>query len=154
MTDIPLMKCGHSAMSVTKDGKPACPICAPDPRAYEVDDNPPNFEGRRARCSYYGKPTHHNECNFGQEGHAICTCEQPSDPGHLPFFKYLGPGSHQRLCKHCHFIHEGACPTHYRIYHDTDTPKPIPGSQAWAGESFEPEEYEFDEFYCGCHSWN
>jgi hypothetical protein len=101
----PMMKCGHSA-NAEHDGKPCCVICAGITEGWDiVDTNPPDLSSRKARCINYGKPTRHNECNFGGERDTICHCEQPSDPTHLPFFEY----------------------------------KP---------------EREFDNFYCGCHSWD
>lgn len=152
--NIPMMKCGHSANAENGKGYPACAICAPDPRAYQVDSNPPSLEGRKARCTYYGTPTRHNECNYGGERDAICHCEQPSSTK-LPFFEYLGPDAPTRLCKYCgltrhaHRLEDGACPLRYQ-----GSMKPIPGSYAWQGKTFESRDYEFDEFYCGCHSWD
>lgn len=56
-TPPPMMKCGHAANSILTlpDGTkiPACVICAGiDPGAAVIDDTPPSFEGRTARCSY------------------------------------------------------------------------------------------------------
>lgn len=52
-----MMKCGHAAnaVHVLSDGSkvPSCAICVGIvPGADEVDENPPNFEGRMAKCSY------------------------------------------------------------------------------------------------------
>ncbi len=54
MSNMPLMKCGHTAQGTDKAGKPACIICLfIHPGAREVEDNVPDITGRKARCSYY-----------------------------------------------------------------------------------------------------
>lgn len=55
MGKVIIMKCGHAANGVDKDGKPYCVICAGlTPNAYIVDDNVPDLTGRKARCSQCG----------------------------------------------------------------------------------------------------
>ena len=104
----PIMKCGHAANSMGKpahytgDPIPACVIC----ECFEVAEIQPDFTGRKARCSYYGKSTRKNECGVCSKNEdRICRCERDSDPKRLAFF--------------------GRRP-----------------------------DKEFDEFYCGCQSWN
>ena len=81
----PMMKCGHAANS-TSNGRPACVICAPNPKAYQIDDNPPLLEGRMARCSYYGKrPSGRNHEGDNCKRGEICKCEKPSN-SNLAFF--------------------------------------------------------------------
>ena len=48
-----IMRCGH-ASSGLYEGKPVCVVCAPDPRAFEIDENIPNLEGREAKCNECG----------------------------------------------------------------------------------------------------
>ena len=44
----PMMKCGHAANAVDKDGNPCCAICAGfTPNAFIVDDSAPDLTGRR-----------------------------------------------------------------------------------------------------------
>lgn len=65
----PMMKCGHAANAVDKDGNPCCAICAGfTPNAFIVDDSAPDLTGRKAKCCYCGK-------------------ERESSP-ELPFFEY------------------------------------------------------------------
>ncbi len=45
-----LMKCGHAANARDEKGNPCCVICFGMPGWNEVDSNPPNLEGRLARC--------------------------------------------------------------------------------------------------------
>ena len=61
-----LMKCGHAA-NASHNGEPCCVICYPKAGWDVVDDNPPNLEGREARCD--------------------CGAVKPSNVG-LPFFAY------------------------------------------------------------------
>ena len=89
-----MMACGCASQGVqtaTKgvphDPVPACLIhdCT------EVAATPPDLSARIARCAYYGSPLRlsgrgRNECNYGQDRHATCTCEQPSS-SKLPFFE-------------------------------------------------------------------
>ena len=72
--ELPMMKCGHRAQGTTMGTDlPVCVICVGiSPGATEVDESPPNLEGRRARCS--------------------CGVNRPSTE-HLAFFEYKGPGS-------------------------------------------------------------
>lgn len=107
MSHGPLMKCGHSAQGVDRDGNPVCVICAGlDKRAYEIAEIP-DLSGRRARCHYYGKPIKKGmynaaHCLFGGCKDGICNCEEDSDPS-LPFFVYKGLNSRHanEHCKHC-----------------------------------------------------
>lgn len=56
MDQTPMMKCGHAA-NATSDGKPCCVICAPDPKAFEIDEHASQnaLIGRKAMCTYCGK---------------------------------------------------------------------------------------------------
>ena len=65
----PLMKCGHAANAVDKNGNPCCAICAGfTPNAFIVDDSAPDLTGRKARCMF-------------------CGAERDSSP-ELPFFEH------------------------------------------------------------------
>jgi hypothetical protein len=90
-----MMACGCASQGVrtaTKgvahDPIPSCLIHD----CIEVATNPPDLSARLARCTYYGRRTSlnarhsRNECNYGQDKAAVCTCEQPSSPK-LPFFE-------------------------------------------------------------------
>ena len=47
-----MMKCGHAANAVDKDGNPCCAICAGyTPDAFIAADTMPDLTGRKARCS-------------------------------------------------------------------------------------------------------
>lgn len=46
------MKCGHTA-NAERNGKPYCVICGCD----EVQEEKPNLDGRKAKCSWCGKIT-------------------------------------------------------------------------------------------------
>lgn len=104
----------------------------------------PVFDGRKARCAYYGGRTSPrgsygggNECNYGQSHAAVCTCEQPSS-GELPFFEFCGEGSREsRICKHCGYAE--IAHTEKRVKCQRYEPKGDRG---------------FDRFYCGCHGWD
>jgi hypothetical protein len=53
---MPMMKCGHSANGFTElpggERKPCCVICSGlTAGADEIDETPPNLEGRLAKCS-------------------------------------------------------------------------------------------------------
>lgn len=91
-----MMECGHAACSITvRDGEtiPACAICAGirsgDLKPYTIAQNPPDFTGRTARCSYShrrdGKP---------------CTSEEPSSPA-LAFFEAKPDAKHDRYYCGC-----------------------------------------------------
>lgn len=91
----PMMKCGHAA-NATSDGKPVCAICAPVNGWNEIDYSPDSLEGRLARCTYYGYPSHGRDfgpiyggCNC--EKGKVCKCETASD-SELPFFEHR-PGA-------------------------------------------------------------
>lgn len=51
----PMMKCGHSANAVDGNQNPCCVICFGHPNSWdkEIDDNPPDFTGRVAKCAYW-----------------------------------------------------------------------------------------------------
>lgn len=86
----PLMKCGHTANGIDKDGKPVCVICfGIRPGAIEIDETPPDLTNRRARCTYYGSvPSGRNhESNYGCKRGECCLCERPSIEK-LPFFEH------------------------------------------------------------------
>lgn len=78
-----LMKCGHSANATTQDGAPVCVICLGIvPGADEVDENPPDLEGRTARCVY-------------------CRKERPSAIN-LAFFEHLPEHDYDRYYCGCY----------------------------------------------------
>jgi hypothetical protein len=52
----------------------------------DVVASTPNLEGRTARCGYYGKKTHNNECPICTRG-GYCACERPSSMD-LAFFEH------------------------------------------------------------------
>jgi len=128
MMGMPLMKCGHVAMSTcSADGKgntfnppiPSCVICS----CMEIDTNAPDLTGRKARCTYFGKSGFRNsgpiygggKCsNRADEGGCQCEVQSSFD---LPFFAYTGPGSN-----------------HYSVVKSGPQP--------------------FDEFFCGCAGWD
>jgi hypothetical protein len=115
----PMMKCGHAANATDSEGNPVCAICyGINPQlsraATEVAEKPPDLEGRRARCAYYGSSfqlygrfscsCRTCEKRYEETGKKVCLCERDSDPD-LPFFMHR------------------------------------------------PDQ-DYDEFYCGCHSWS
>lgn len=51
MVETVVMKCGHAAPGTDGAGRTCCCICLDDPRACEVDPNPPDVTGRVAQCS-------------------------------------------------------------------------------------------------------
>ena len=54
----PMMKCGHAANAVDKDGNPCCAICAGyTPDAFIVEDKEIDLTGRKARCADCGRVT-------------------------------------------------------------------------------------------------
>lgn len=80
--EMPLMKCGHTAMAINnKTKKPCCVICHGDPRA-EIIDDLPNLTQRLAKCG----------CGNTRESSV-----------ELPFFEYKGRNSYaaQNMCKLC-----------------------------------------------------
>ena len=82
-----MMKCGHQAQGVDRDGKPVCVICAGVvPGAYEIAEKP-DLVGRKARCAYYGKMPRRNECSVCTWDKP-CQCERDSVLG-LAFFEYV-----------------------------------------------------------------
>lgn len=56
-----LMKCGHVANAIDKNGKPVCAICAPNVDGVTVgraiDSETGGLEGRKARCSWCSHTT-------------------------------------------------------------------------------------------------
>jgi hypothetical protein len=88
------MKCGHAANSMGKpahhtgEAIPACVICD----CFEVAEKQPSLEGRRARCTYYGKTIgRKGDCDYPERVRSadnICRCEADSDSAHLPFFEH------------------------------------------------------------------
>ncbi len=89
-----LMKCGHAAQATDSDGNPACVICAVlDPNARVVDENPPDLNGRVARCAYFDRPIRNNACPVCRDakpdrfGQTRCACERPSSVD-LAFFEH------------------------------------------------------------------
>lgn len=69
-----LMKCGHTAQAIDKDGNPCCVICIGNPLAEQVEENLPDLTGRLAKCG----------CGNTRESSIS-----------LPFFEYLGLGSYE-----------------------------------------------------------
>lgn len=53
MSDMPFMKCGHTANSKTSSGRPYCVICNCD----TVAEAKPDLTGRKAKCGWCGKET-------------------------------------------------------------------------------------------------
>ncbi len=52
----PMMKCGHAASAKNMKGEPVCVICFGTTKAgEEIDNNPPDLNGRTARCTYCAK---------------------------------------------------------------------------------------------------
>lgn len=49
------MKCGHTANAEYDGGKPCCLICAPNKEAYEIENDKPSLEGRKAKCTECGQ---------------------------------------------------------------------------------------------------
>ena len=99
------MKCGHSANATTDGNKPSCAICAGlTPDALIVDENPPSFMGRMARCSYYGKTpsgrSHEGPRKLGCERGKPCMCEQPSS-SNLAFFQHNPSKPHDEFYCGC-----------------------------------------------------
>jgi len=81
----PMMACGHSANSMTRDGKPTCAICYfASPGADTVVETP-DLSARTARCSYYA---------------AKCQKEEPSSPS-LAFFEHKPAEAHDRYYCGC-----------------------------------------------------
>ncbi len=96
------MECGHTAQAIDGEGNPACVIClGVHSGATVVDESPPDLEGRRARCSYYGRtPTGRNHgsrtCRRGER----CMCEVDSDPS-LAFFEHKPDEDYDRYYCGC-----------------------------------------------------
>ncbi len=53
MNNQPLMKCGHTANAYDKDNRPCCVIC----NCFEIAENKPNIQGRKAKCGQCGRIT-------------------------------------------------------------------------------------------------
>lgn len=119
----PMMKCGHQA-NTTKDGKPACVICAGSPAADEIADSP-NLEGRQAECWHCG------------------TTKPSTLSGQLAFFEYRG--DNKRLCE-CGFANT----THLSVC----AINPFTRKPNKTDHKFKAKVFEFDSFYCGCRGWD
>lgn len=95
----PLMKCGHAASAYNATtGQPSCAICLGDPRAEQIEENPPDLTNRKARCVYFGAVSGiPGQCSpvMGAFGHpelntkprCVCQTEIASNLN-LPFFEY------------------------------------------------------------------
>lgn len=101
----PVMKCGCVAMfTYSFKGEHGVSCIVHDCK--EVADKAPDLSGRKARCSYYGRPVktgmyNSNCCNTCKAGE-VCACEQDSSPS-LWFFKFKGEGSETatEVCGKC-----------------------------------------------------
>ena len=72
-----MMGCGHAANATDGHGRPCCVIChGIKDGANRVVVTPPDFTGRRARCSYRKR----------RDGE-LCTAEEDSSPN-LAFFAH------------------------------------------------------------------
>jgi hypothetical protein len=81
-----MMQCGHAANATTEiEGQrvPCCAICAGSVESFTPEDREIDLSKRQSKCSY-------------------CSVTEPSSTD-LPFFEYLGPGSHhsQTTCINC-----------------------------------------------------
>lgn len=120
-----MMKCGHAANATDPEGKPGCSICIGLGRgADEIDDAPPNLEGRMAQCS--------------------CGRIAPSDPKALAFFEYCGPESQDatNICA-CGYAH---------VAHTPDVMARNAALKCTAFTPRGPR--ELDRYYCGCRGWD
>ena len=91
MIKTPVMKCGHAANAMGKpahytgEPMPACVIC----ECFEIAEEQPDLSKRKARCTYYGKPTRKSECDVCDKSEdRVCHCERDSDPNKLAFFEH------------------------------------------------------------------
>lgn len=128
MSQLPLMKCGHTGYATdTATGKHCCPICG-TPEAHEEVEVLPNIEGRQAKCAQCGKLT-------------------PSK-FNLPFFVPKGIDSRWAQ-DHCVcWFHRTA---HERTdYTDTFKKRCCDDFTSIASQGGS----EFDEYYCGCRGWD
>ena len=128
-----MMKCGHRAHGVDGNGKPVCVTCVGlDPRAREVEENPPSYEGREARCAY-------------------CQLVKPSNAD-LAFFEYRGPGS-TYAAEHCVC---GFGPKAHELREYPDRSRPTSNSREYAScDTFKARGPAlYDSFYCGCRGWD
>lgn len=125
-----MMACGCASSAVhtaAHDGLTAShPSCVKHQTcAISPDDITAHLSARRARCSYYGVQLkmQRNECNYGQQKHTQCTCEQPSSV-QLPFFEYLGPGSRDGAlrctCGYYYVAHLPEWEVRYSVIERTD----------------------------------
>jgi hypothetical protein len=127
----PMMKCGCAANATRTmtagekhDATPACAIHD----CIEIDDSPPDLDGRTARCK--------------------CGKTRPSSRG-LPFFEYRGPGSKSAtescICGYHRIAHErvAASPEKYRHV-----------NLSKCGGTFTPRGDMPDLFYCGHSGWD
>lgn len=86
-----MMKCGHAANAVDSDGNPSCAICVGTGACGRtVDDDPPDLEGRWARCGYTrGVPAARLVESAGCGLRNGCRCKMPSDGDRrLAFFEH------------------------------------------------------------------
>ena len=155
MSDRPLMKCGCVAMAVCsqKGGRkfdPPIPACFVH-ECYEIAESPPDLTGRKARCDYYGQPTRKSETHYPEMCGEICMVEVPSSFD-LPFFVYQGADSRYatQKCKNCGYDKSTHNSPYYR-----NSKKVNPNKCVNQGKQFEPiGDSGYDNFYCGCHSWD
>lgn len=123
----PMMKCGHAANAVNKEGLPCCAICAGlTPNADIVDENfGDRLEGRMAICPH-------------------CKKTVPSSLS-LAFFEYRGSGSKwEENCKNCGIFHKDQPVFRYKGRNEVHCSK------------YEPRVggFELDLYYCGCRGWD
>ena len=120
----PIMACGCAATSIFTiiDGKPVDPPvrgCGVH-KCTEIAADKPDLTGRQARCG--------------------CGRIEPSDPDHLAFFEYTGPGSREAT---------DTCECGYaKVAHDEDRITCKRGGFTARGPR------EFDRFYCGHSGWD
>lgn len=91
MKTTPMMKCGHAANAVDKDGNPCCVICfmATGDASTQIAEQP-KLDGRTARCTYYGKGVgRHDERPSSERAKSphACKSEAPSSTS-LAFFEH------------------------------------------------------------------
>lgn len=103
-----MMKCGCAGYVThrqkhdgLKENHPSCIVH----NCCEVIKEEQSFEGRKARCTYYGKPVktgsyNGNCCDVCKAGD-ICRCEKPSSPN-LWFFKYKPDEEYDEFYCACH----------------------------------------------------
>ncbi|HEX9805143.1 MAG TPA: hypothetical protein VGA67_05670 [Candidatus Dojkabacteria bacterium] len=154
-TNPPYMACGHRANSLGKKAGDnelgwACVICS----CFDVIEKP-HLEGRRARCTSYGRPwgrdfhciyinDKRTDVNSCRSKETICNCERPSDE-FLPFFEYRGKGSKyaKQHCANCRYVEIAHIKKQKEFF--------VPKHSSKICDNFTPVgPQEFDAFYCGC----